>query len=92
MTNNPRVAAGALRQERERIPIDFDTLPPQPSIPVGDSPAKDLRYARISKRLEYIHSRPRNEWRIDFEERVLGSRADQHDDAILDPREQRILL
>ena len=44
------------------------------------------------ERLEDEHLRARQKRRIDLERRILGCRADEHDVACLDAREERVLL
>ena len=51
-----------------------------------------VRDVVVAERLEPPHAQARQERRVDLEVRVLGRRADQRDGAVLDVRQERVLL
>ena len=67
------------------------TVPPKPR---SSSSARLQQHAHVvvGQRRELDDARAAHERRVDLEERVLGRRADEHDDAVLDRVQQRVLL
>jgi hypothetical protein len=59
---------------------------------VGQGSPDDRRDIVVGELLEAPDAHPRQERRVHLEVRVLGRRADQRDRAVLDVRQQRVLL
>ena len=55
-------------------------------------PPQHRRDLLVGQRLQRIHARAREQRAVDLERRVLGRRADQRHEAVLDRRQQRVLL
>ena len=85
------VAAGAVREELERLVVDLGRI--------GD-PALGLRQGAAQERLDVVRAQlaelvdltAREERRVHLEVRVLGRRADQGHEPLLDRRQERVLL
>ncbi len=82
-----RVAAGARGKELERLGVDRSRARAVLHRTVEQHPDLVRR-----ERVELIHASPRDQRRVDLEIRVLGRRADQSHEAVLDRRQQRVLL
>ena len=66
--------------------------PPSPRSRIGER-ALQRRDDRVRRhRIHHVHAAARQQRRVELERRVLGRRADEHDDALLDVRQERILL
>ena len=59
---------------------------------VGERGGEELGDLLVGERLERDEHRPRQQGRDDAERRVLGRGRDEDDGAVLDAREQRVLL
>ena len=90
--DNPRVARGDGQQEAERVVVELDALASEPALRVGERPLRDERELAVRERLEPEHTGARQERGDNLERGVLGGRADEDDRAVLDVRENRVLL
>ena len=90
--DNPCVARGDGQQEAERIVVELDALASEPALRVGERPLRDERELAVRERLEPEHPCARKERGDNLERGVLGGRADEGDRAVLDVRENRVLL
>ena len=79
------IATGELGNERLDLRLDFD-------VELGRAAPDDQLQLVQVQRLELVELRARKERRVDLEVRVLRRRADQRDHALLDRRQQRVLL
>ena len=80
-----RVAAGAGRDQL------FD--PGETSTSSASAPRRTTSRSVVDRvRLELVDLQPREQRRVDLEVRVLGRRADQRHEPVLDARQQRVLL
>ena len=80
-----RVAAGPLRDQR-------DELGRQLRVELGGAAPDDRLDVFEPERLELVELHAREKGRVDLEVRVLRGRADQRDEALLDRRQERVLL
>ena len=81
------------RDERERVGSTCSGSRAEPALGVGQrarAGCYDLA-PRVSAS-EHEDARPREQRRVHLERRVLGRRADEHDRARLDVRQERVLL
>ena len=68
---------------------------PRPPSPRSLSASARLSAATIASarhRVHHVHAAARQQRRIELERRIFGRRANEHDDAFLDVRQERILL
>ena len=79
------VAIGLVDEMLDGVVVGLTALP-------GERPAHQLPKVIGSQRVQTEQARAAHERRVDLEERVLGRGADQDERAVLDRREQRILL
>ena len=83
-----RVAARSLGQELERLGFDA-----RAAALAGRRPGRSsVRTSSAVSASSSYTSRARDQRRVDLEVRVLGRRADQRDQPVLDRRQQRVLL
>jgi hypothetical protein len=59
---------------------------------VGEGAREDLLHLGGAEPLERVDPAAREQRRVDLEGRVLGGGADQHDGALLDVGQERVLL
>ena len=78
--------------ERDALAVLRPELAGEPVILVIDRPPDDDADVLIGQRLEAPDSKARQQRRIDFEVRVLGRCTDERDRAVLDVRQERVLL
>ena len=71
---------------------DSRTRPAEAALRIGQRAVDDLAQRIGVERLQAVDPHPRQERRVDLVVRVLGRRADQRDRAVLDVRQQRVLL
>ena len=93
----PRVAAGEVDEVVERLVGERDAAgrperAGQPALLVVERPPDDGRDVVVGQRLEAPDPHPRQERGVDLEVGVLGRRADERDRAVLDVRQERVLL
>ena len=100
----PRTRAGSARRARRRwrtarcaasaSSVAVDRHRAEPALARRSSARRRMRRRprRSSSGLQHEHLRARQQRRVDLERRVLGRRADQHDVAGLDARQERVLL
>ncbi len=81
----PRVTAGAGGDERDELVREL-------GVERGGPAAYDLPQRLLVERDELDHGAAREERRVHLEVRVLGRRADQRDEAVLDRVQHRVLL
>ncbi len=67
-------------------------LPPRPRSTSCSAAVDDVLHELRRERLEAVELAAADERRVDLEVRVLGGGADQRDDAVLDRRQERVLL
>ena len=94
---NARVAAGDRdevpeRLVRERHAALRPELASEPALRVVDGPPNDQADVVVGERLQAPHPKSRQERGVHLEIRVLRGRADERDRAVLDMREERVLL
>ena len=85
-----RVAAGPPGQHRERVVVDGGGR--RGRARGRRAPAAAARHLVLAERPQLVDLRPGEQRRVDLEERVLGRRADQRHQALLDGGQQRVLL
>ena len=100
----PTPSARAVCAASSRIPSAVRASPPaRPAISSSTSGASstselagaaahDLAQLLVGERLELVELHPREQRRVELEVRVLGRRADQRHEPVLDARQQRVLL
>ena len=84
------VAAGARGEELERVVLHAGRV--RYATLVGERPPQQLEHVRVLERVQLVYAAAGQERRVDLEERVLGRRAHEHDEPVLDGRQQRVLL
>ena len=88
LSTGERVAAVAARPASEMLDgvgVGARTLDLEP-------PSDELGDVGLVKGMETKQGRPRHQRRVDLEVRIFGGGADQHDQPLLDGRQQRVLL
>src|SRR5438093_5802919 len=88
----PRIAVRFARQQGQRVVVDREPQGTQPAVSVLQRAAHHGRDVVCGERLQHEHAAARQQRPGELEARVLGGRADQGDDPVLDPREEGILL
>ena len=87
-----RVAAGALGEKSSCIVVDRKSQRAESAFFVGQR-ARDQVFQILGRqRFENDEAAAREQGRVDFERRVLGGRAHEHDRPALDVRQERVLL
>ena len=94
---DPGVAAGDRDEVRERLVGERHAarrpeLAREAPLGVIDRPSHDPADVVVGERLQAPHAQPRQERGVDLEVRVLRRRADERDGAVLDVRQERVLL
>ena len=79
-----RVAFAARGEELDRLAVDHRVI--------RHGPPQHRRHLLVAQGLQCIHARAREQRAVDLERGVLGGRADQRDQTVLDRRQQRVLL
>ena len=88
-----RVAVRVHRDRVDGLVVDRHRLAGRDRGPTSEQRAvQDARDFVRRQPAEHEHLRTGEQRRVDLERRVLGGRADQHDVARLDPRQERVLL
>ena len=67
-------------------------LAPETALRVGERAVEDRRHFVVGQPAQDEHLRSREQRRVDLERRVLGRRADEHDVAGFDARQEGVLL
>ena len=86
------VAVGHIHQVRQGIVVDLDVELAVAAFGVGQCLASDREKVVLRERLELEDAAAADERLVDLEIGIFGGRADQDDRAVLDPRQQRVLL
>ena len=86
------VAVGHVHQVRQRIVVELDVELAVAALGIGQRLASDREEVVLRERLELEDAAAADQRLVDLEIGVLGGRADQDDRAVLDPRQQRVLL
>ncbi len=87
-----RVALRAGDEEVERRRGELEPELAETALAVGERSLDDAPHLPLGERLEHHDARAGEERRDDLEGWILRRRAEQHDRAALDVREQRVLL
>ena len=87
-----RVAVRHVDQVRERVVVELHVELAVPALGVGQRLPGDREQVGLGQRLELEDAAAADERLVDLEIGVLGGRADEDDRAVLDPRQQRVLL
>ena len=87
-----RVAFGAVDQMRERVVVDREVLIAEAAVFVGERPLEQDAQFVGPELLEPEQRGARQQRAGEREERILGGRADEHEQALFDVRQQRVLL
>ena len=87
-----RVPAGHAHEVPDRLVRHLGAGGAQAALPVGERVAQDAGDVRVLERPELEDAAAREQRGVDVEEGVLGRRADQDHRAVLDVRQQRVLL
>ncbi|OQA43300.1 MAG: hypothetical protein BWY52_01914 [Chloroflexi bacterium ADurb.Bin325] len=87
-----RIAVRYVHQVRQRVVVDPHIKPAVAALRVGQRLSRDRAEILLGQRLELEDAAAADERLVDLEIGVLGGRADQDDRAVLDPRQQRVLL
>ncbi len=91
--STPRgVAVGHVDQVRQRVVVDLDVQLAVAALRVGQRLPRDREEVVLGQRLELEDAAAADQRLVDLEVGVLGGGADQDDRAVLDPRQQRVLL
>ena len=88
----PGVALALVDQMAERVVVDLGRLGAQSALDVDEREPRELLERRIVERLETEQRAAREQRAGEREERVLGRRADEYEQALLDERQQDVLL
>ena len=91
LEHGQRAAGVAVREQAEPLG-DLEPERANAALHVGQRAAHDLGDRRIVERPERHHAAPRQERAVHRERRVLGRRADEHAEPVLDVRQERVLL
>ena len=91
------IAIGRAGEQVERRFVDLDIRPAWPaptqaSLRVGERATHDLGGVGGLQCAQHIHPRPRQQCAHHLEGRVLGGRTDEHQRAVLDVRQEGVLL
>ena len=86
------VTVGHIHQVRQGIVVDLDVELAVTAFWIGQRLARDRKEIVLRERLELEDAAAADERLVDLKIGVLGGRADQDDRAVLDPRQQRVLL
>jgi hypothetical protein len=65
---------------------------PETDLAVDERPIDERTDVAGVERLEHVHTRPRQQRLVEFERRILGGRADEGQCAVLDVRQEPVLL
>ena len=87
----PRIAVGRLRQQL-RASGSMPSRARRGRARVRERTGEQRRQVRGAERLQHIDAGPRQQRVVDLEGRVLGRRADEDERAVLDVRQERVLL
>jgi hypothetical protein len=88
----PHVAVRGFGHQHQRIVIDLQAQRAQAPVVVGQCPLECHHDVVGADRVHHVHAAARQQRRIQFERRVLGGGADEHDHTALDVWQERILL
>jgi hypothetical protein len=83
---------GRRRERGERVLVRLIPSSPSPASSSASGAAAARDRGRPRERLEAEHARAREQRRVHRERRVLRRRADERDRAVLDVRQERVLL
>ena len=86
------VAIGFPRDERQGVVLDFETQAAEPPLLVSERAAHQRRDVLRVQRLEHEDAAARQQRARELEAWVGRRRADQRDDAVFHPGQERILL
>ena len=88
---HPRVAARSRRQQLDRVLVDLRRVG-DPTLGIRQRPSQQLLDLGRSQGRQLVDLRSREQRRVDLEVGVLGGRADQRHQALLDGGKERVLL
>src|SRR5574341_100173 len=86
------VAVGDQDQVGQRVVVNLNLAEAEAALVVGHRPIQDQADVLVGQRVQLEDARATEQRPDDLEQRVLGGRADQDDQPILDVRQQRVLL
>ena len=87
-----RIAVRKVDQRLARARLDPDVRTSQSPLGIAQRTIDQYADIRVVERFEHEDARTREQSRIDLERGVLGGRADQRDGAVLDVRQDGVLL
>ncbi|GIU89526.1 MAG: hypothetical protein KatS3mg010_0625 [Acidimicrobiia bacterium] len=87
-----RVTLAAVDEVTARVLLDRHRLGTEAALGIAQRAVEQLLELRVAERLQPEQRAARQQWSGEREERVLGRRADEDEQAFLDEREQHVLL
>ncbi len=88
----PPIAVGRLRDELDRLGLGPELCLAQPPLPVGERAVQERGDVRLPERLEHVHPGPGEQRAHDLERGILGRGAHEGERAVLQIRQERVLL